>query len=195
MRLSPRSYRRWPRGSGGCRTAERRAAGVIRQREQAFRAMNENTRNMLLAAAVSMIFIGLWDYFYAFPEMDRQKKVIAEQERLAKITPLGAPEKTSGGQALATTRTARSDHLAATDSGHAGAKTMTALAHDLAGLIGPFHRRSPQAAEPPILLKTNPNRPFSTRGSDPRSPAENRRARTAKRDGVAPVGEQRRGRI
>ena len=40
---------------------------------------------MLLAAAVSMIFIGLWDYFYAFPEMDRQKKVIAEQERLAKM--------------------------------------------------------------------------------------------------------------
>ncbi len=57
--------------------------------------MNENTRNMLLAAAVSMIFIGLWDYFYAFPEMDRQKKVIAEQERLAKITPLGAPEKSA----------------------------------------------------------------------------------------------------
>ena len=55
--------------------------------------MNENTRNMLLAAAVSMIFIGLWDYFYAFPEMDRQKKVLAEQERLAKVTPLGAPEK------------------------------------------------------------------------------------------------------
>ena len=57
--------------------------------------MNENTRNMLLAAAVSMIFIGLWDYFYAFPEMDRQKKVIAEQERLAKITPLGAPDKSA----------------------------------------------------------------------------------------------------
>ena len=55
--------------------------------------MNENTRNMLLAAAASMIFIGLWDYFYAFPEMDRQKKVLAEQERLAKVTPLGAPEK------------------------------------------------------------------------------------------------------
>ena len=64
--------------------------------------MNENTRNMLLAAAVSMIFIGLWDYFYAFPEMDRQKKVIAEQERLAKITPLGAPEKSASAESAST---------------------------------------------------------------------------------------------
>ena len=36
--------------------------------------MNENTKNMLIAAALSLIFIGLWDYFYAFPEMDKQRK-------------------------------------------------------------------------------------------------------------------------
>ncbi|NBS34801.1 MAG: membrane protein insertase YidC [Methylocystaceae bacterium] len=54
--------------------------------------MKENTRNMLFAAAVSMVFIGLWDYFYAFPEMERQKKTLAEQERIAKTVKLGAPD-------------------------------------------------------------------------------------------------------
>ncbi|MFM8859947.1 MAG: membrane protein insertase YidC [Methylocystis sp.] len=54
--------------------------------------MKENTRNMLFAAAVSMVFIGLWDYFYAFPEMERQKKTLAEQERVAKTVKLGAPD-------------------------------------------------------------------------------------------------------
>ncbi len=55
--------------------------------------MTENTRNMLLAAAVSMIFIGLWDYFYAFPEMDKQRRAQTEQTRLAKVPKLGAPEQ------------------------------------------------------------------------------------------------------
>ncbi|MGJ0621323.1 MAG: membrane protein insertase YidC [Methylocystis sp.] len=55
--------------------------------------MTENTRNMLLAAAVSMIFIGLWDYFYAFPEMDKQRRAQTEQARLAKVPKLGAPEQ------------------------------------------------------------------------------------------------------
>ena len=55
--------------------------------------MTENTRNMLLAAAVSMIFIGLWDYFYAFPEMDKQRRAQTEQARLAQVPKLGAPEK------------------------------------------------------------------------------------------------------
>jgi YidC/Oxa1 family membrane protein insertase len=54
--------------------------------------MKENTRNMLFAAAVSMVFIGLWDYFYAFPEMERQKRTLAEQERVAKTVKLGAPD-------------------------------------------------------------------------------------------------------
>lgn|GEM_PF-6374356 len=72
------------------------------------------------------------------------------------------PPRASGGQTLATTRATRGDHLAATDSGHAGAETMTALAHDFAGLISPFHRRSPQADEPPILFKTLSIRPCSS---------------------------------
>lgn len=58
--------------------------------------MNENTKNMLLAAALSMIFIGLWDYFYAFPEMERQKKVAAEQQQSARTQPLGAPDQAQG---------------------------------------------------------------------------------------------------
>jgi YidC/Oxa1 family membrane protein insertase len=55
--------------------------------------MNENTKNMILAAAVSLIFIGLWDYFYAFPEMDKQRRAQTEQARLAKVPKLGAPEQ------------------------------------------------------------------------------------------------------
>jgi YidC/Oxa1 family membrane protein insertase len=61
--------------------------------------MNENTRNMLFAAAISMVFIGLWDYFYAFPEMERQKKTLAEQERVAKTVKLGAPENATAASA------------------------------------------------------------------------------------------------
>jgi len=55
--------------------------------------MNENTKNMLMAAALSLIFIGLWDYFYAFPEMERQKQAQVEQQRMAKIPKLGAPDQ------------------------------------------------------------------------------------------------------
>ena len=54
--------------------------------------MNDNTKNMLIAAAVSLIFIGLWDYFYAFPEMDKQRRAQTEQARVAKVPKLGAPE-------------------------------------------------------------------------------------------------------
>lgn len=67
--------------------------------------MNENTKNMLLAAALSMIFIGLWDYFYAFPEMERQKKVAAEQQRVAATQPLGAPDQAKGVAAKPVLRT------------------------------------------------------------------------------------------
>jgi YidC/Oxa1 family membrane protein insertase len=55
--------------------------------------MTENTKNMLMAAAISLIFIGLWDYFYAFPEMERQRQAIVEEQRMAKIPKLGAPDK------------------------------------------------------------------------------------------------------
>ncbi|MBL1258762.1 membrane protein insertase YidC [Methylocystis sp. Sn-Cys] len=57
--------------------------------------MTENTKNMLMAAALSMIFIGLWDYFYAFPEMERQRQAQVEQQRMAKIPKLGAPDKSA----------------------------------------------------------------------------------------------------
>ncbi|QGM98166.1 membrane protein insertase YidC [Methylocystis parvus] len=55
--------------------------------------MKDNTKNMLMAAALSLIFIGLWDYFYAFPEMERQRQAQIEQQRMAKLPKLGAPEQ------------------------------------------------------------------------------------------------------
>ncbi|HEY8125432.1 MAG TPA: membrane protein insertase YidC [Methylocystis sp.] len=60
--------------------------------------MNENIKNMLLAAALSLVFIGLWDYFYAFPEMDKQRRAQTEQEHSAKVPKLGAPERLTGAQ-------------------------------------------------------------------------------------------------
>lgn len=74
--------------------------------------MKENTKNMLLAAALSMIFIGLWDYFYAFPEMDKQRKAQSEQARMAKIPKLGAPEKTTAAAPATTAPKTREAALA-----------------------------------------------------------------------------------
>jgi YidC/Oxa1 family membrane protein insertase len=67
--------------------------------------MTENTKNMLLAAALSLIFIGLWDYFYAFPEMERQKQAQTNQQRMAKVPKLGAPDKTAPAAAKPVART------------------------------------------------------------------------------------------
>src|SRR6516164_4532568 len=44
-----------------------------------------------------------------------------------------------GAQALAATRAARGEDLAATGGGEAGAEAVTALAHQFAGLISPLH--------------------------------------------------------
>jgi YidC/Oxa1 family membrane protein insertase len=57
---------------------------------------------MLIAAALSLIFIGAWDYFYAWPEMETQRQTMAEQQRLAKIPKLGAPEKRQGADSART---------------------------------------------------------------------------------------------
>jgi anti-sigma factor RsiW len=45
----------------------------------------------------------------------------------------------SGGELLAAARAARCKHLAAADRRRAGAKAVTTLAHELAGLISPLH--------------------------------------------------------
>lgn len=45
-----------------------------------------------------------------------------------------------GAQTLAAARTARSKHFAATFGGQAGAEAVTAFAHQLGGLVSPFHR-------------------------------------------------------
>lgn len=63
--------------------------------------MSEQTKNMIIAAVLSLVFIGLWDYFYAFPEMDKQRQVVAEQQRISKIPKLGAPEKRQAGDGAA----------------------------------------------------------------------------------------------
>ena len=55
--------------------------------------MTQHTKNLLLAAALSLAFIGIWDYFYAFPQMDKQRAQMVEQQREAKLPKLGAPEK------------------------------------------------------------------------------------------------------
>src|SRR6185369_10492865 len=57
------------------------------------------------------------------------------------IVPGGGPAEGSGSgtQTLAAARTAGSENLAAAGGGQARAKTVTALAHELAGLIGPLH--------------------------------------------------------
>lgn len=60
--------------------------------------MSENVKNMILAAALSLVFIGLWDYFYAFPEIDKQRRAQTQQEQLAKVPQLGAPERVTAGQ-------------------------------------------------------------------------------------------------
>jgi len=48
-------------------------------------------------------------------------------------------EPASGAQALAATRTARGEDLAAARGCEPGAEAVTALAHQFAGLISPFH--------------------------------------------------------
>jgi YidC/Oxa1 family membrane protein insertase len=74
--------------------------------------MNENTKNMLLAAALSLVFIGLWDYFYAFPEMDRQRKSQSEQTRLAQTPKLGAPEQKTAAPPVKAAPKTRAEALA-----------------------------------------------------------------------------------
>ncbi len=74
--------------------------------------MNDNTKNMLMAAALSLIFIGLWDYFYAFPEFERQKQAQLQQQKLAQAPKLGAPEQAPGAAAPAPVARTREAALA-----------------------------------------------------------------------------------
>jgi YidC/Oxa1 family membrane protein insertase len=63
--------------------------------------MTQHTKNWLLASALSLLFIGLWDYFYAYPHMEKQKQQYEEQKREAKIPKLGAPDKPASTTAAA----------------------------------------------------------------------------------------------
>jgi hypothetical protein len=73
----------------------------------------------------------------------------------------------SGGELLAAARAARCKHFAAADRRRAGAKAVTALAHELAGLIGPLHRlvsefqsSAEKIERGPILNAQTPTRPL-----------------------------------
>jgi YidC/Oxa1 family membrane protein insertase len=55
--------------------------------------MSQYTKNLLTAAGLSLLFIAAWDYFYAFPQMDRQRQQAIEQQKTAKMPKLGAPER------------------------------------------------------------------------------------------------------
>jgi YidC/Oxa1 family membrane protein insertase len=69
--------------------------------------MKEYTKNLLTAAGLSLLFIAAWDYFYAFPQMDKQRQAYIEQQKTANLPKLGAPEKRQAapGAALETAQT------------------------------------------------------------------------------------------
>ena len=68
-------------------------------------------------------------------------------------------ERRSGRKALAAARAAGCNDPAAAYCRHTGAKSMTALAHDLAGLISPLHGKTPVVSERIGLCETSPQRP------------------------------------
>lgn len=49
--------------------------------------MNEYTKNVIIAAGLSLLVIAGWDYFYAFPKLEQQR-----QEQLAQYKTSGAPK-------------------------------------------------------------------------------------------------------
>jgi len=63
----------------------------------------------------------------------------ARSQRVASAAPWVRRTPASGAETLASPRAPRRDDLAAADSGSPGAKAVTALAHQFARLIGPFH--------------------------------------------------------
>jgi YidC/Oxa1 family membrane protein insertase len=69
--------------------------------------MNEYTKNVIIAAGLSMLFIGAWDYFYAFPKLEQERQTQAEQIKKTAQAPAAhkpaAPE-TKPAQAPAATQ-------------------------------------------------------------------------------------------
>lgn len=55
--------------------------------------MNEYTKNVLIAAGLSLLVIAGWDYFYAWPQLEKQRLALLEQQRTSNAPKLGAPEK------------------------------------------------------------------------------------------------------
>ncbi|WP_036294114.1 membrane protein insertase YidC [Methylosinus sp. PW1] len=71
--------------------------------------MNEYTKNVLIAAGLSMLVIGGWDYFYAFPKLDQQQK----EAQLAQHQKPGAPQKPVADKAAPAARQAQPQSVAA----------------------------------------------------------------------------------
>jgi YidC/Oxa1 family membrane protein insertase len=78
--------------------------------------MTQHTKNLLIAAALSIAFISIWDYFYAFPQMDKQRARMAEQQRESTLPKLGAPEKPAAGVVTAKPAVVKSRAEALADS-------------------------------------------------------------------------------
>jgi hypothetical protein len=56
-------------------------------------------------------------------------------------------QRISRGQQFAAARAPRRDNLAATHGRHPGTKTVPALSHNFAWLIGPLHRAAPTLSQ------------------------------------------------
>lgn len=65
--------------------------------------MNEYTKNVLIAAGLSMLAIAGWDYFYAFPKLEQQQKEaqLAQQQRPAAQKPAAKPADQSAADKAA----------------------------------------------------------------------------------------------
>ncbi|HXY59832.1 MAG TPA: membrane protein insertase YidC [Methylocystis sp.] len=55
--------------------------------------MTPHTKNMIIAAVLSLAFIAVWDFFVFRPLMNRQQAQFEQQKREGKLPKLGAPEK------------------------------------------------------------------------------------------------------
>ncbi|MFY9656855.1 MAG: membrane protein insertase YidC [Methylocystis sp.] len=61
--------------------------------------MTQHTKNWLLAIALSMIFIGIYDHFYLQPQVEKQHKLAEQAKREAQFPKIGAAPKTEPGAA------------------------------------------------------------------------------------------------
>ncbi|HYA80434.1 MAG TPA: membrane protein insertase YidC, partial [Methylocystis sp.] len=61
--------------------------------------MTPHTKNMIIAALLSLAFIAVWDFFVFRPLMNKQQAQFEQQKREGKLPKLGAPEKPNAAPA------------------------------------------------------------------------------------------------